>query len=216
MPRRRRTTRQATGHIKLLLQLLCVVPRDLDPQTYLYEGAAAVRHLLSVAAGLDSLVLGETEIAGQIKNAYEIARNAGLTGRVLDRLFQRAFQATKEIRTRTRIGCGAVSIKSAAVELVGRILEDDLGGSNNHGHRRRPDGRIPRSTGGQKRRPLDSDFQSLSRPRPRSGHPLGRTSSNATERNAKAASVSMRGTFTRVTAGVFTGVSAAAVAFHFR
>ena len=122
------TTRQATGHIKLLLQLLCVVPRDLDPQTYLYEGAAAVRHLLSVAAGLDSLVLGETEIAGQIKNAYEIARNAGLTGRVLDRLFQRAFQATKEIRTRTRIGCGAVSIKSAAVELVGRIFEDDLAG----------------------------------------------------------------------------------------
>jgi glutamyl-tRNA reductase len=163
------TTRQATGHIKLLLQLLCVVPRDLDPQTYLYEGAAAVRHLLSVAAGLDSLVLGETEIAGQIKNAYEIARNAGLTGRVLDRLFQRAFQATKEIRTRTRIGCGAVSIKSAAVELVGRILEDDLGGSSNHGHRRRPDGRIRRSTAGQERRPLGSDFQSLSR----SGHPLG-------------------------------------------
>jgi len=117
------TTRQATGHIKLLLQLLCVVPRDLDPQTYLYEGAAAVRHLLSVAAGLDSLVLGETEIAGQIKNAYEIARNAGLTGRVLDRLFQRAFQATKEIRTRTRIGCGAVSIKSAAVELVEEFLK---------------------------------------------------------------------------------------------
>ena len=128
-----------------------------------------MRHLLSVAAGLDSLVLGETEIAGQIKNAYEIARNAGLTGRVLDRLFQRAFQATKEIRTRTRIGCGAVSIKSAAVELVGRILEDDLGGSSNHGHRRRPDGRIRRSTAGQKRRPLGSDFQSLSR----SGHPLG-------------------------------------------
>jgi glutamyl-tRNA reductase len=66
------------------------------------------------------MVLGETEITGQIKNAYEIARNAGLTGRVLNRLFQRAFQATKEIRTRTGIGRGTVSIKSTAVELIGK------------------------------------------------------------------------------------------------
>src|SRR6266699_3571373 len=114
------TTRQARGHIKSLLQLLCAEPRDLDPHIYLYEDTAAVRHLLRVAAGLDSMVLGETEITGQIKNAYEIARNAGLTGRVLNRLFQRAFQATKEIRTRTGIGRGTVSIKSTAVELIGR------------------------------------------------------------------------------------------------
>jgi len=114
------TTRQATGHIKSLLQLVCAEPRDLDPHIYLYEGAAAVRHLLRVAPGLDSMVLGETEITGQIKNAYEIARNAGLTGRVLNRLFQRAFQATKEIRTRTGIGRGTVSIKSTAAELIGK------------------------------------------------------------------------------------------------
>src|SRR5438477_5467270 len=114
------TTRQATRHIKSLLQLLCAEPRDLDPHIYLYEDAAAVRHLLRVAAGLDSMVLGETEITGQIKNAYEIARNAGLTGRVLNRFFQRAFQATKEIRTRTGIGRGTVSIKSTAVELIGK------------------------------------------------------------------------------------------------
>src|SRR5437016_4084957 len=118
------TTRKATAHIKSLLQLLCAEQRDLDPQIYLYEGAAAVRHLLRVAAGLDSMVLGETEITGQIKNAYEIARNAGLTGRVLNRLFQRAFQATKEIRSRTGIGRGAVSIKSSAVELVEKTLGD--------------------------------------------------------------------------------------------
>jgi glutamyl-tRNA reductase len=92
----------------------------LDPHIYLYEGAAAVSHLLRVAPGLDSMVLGETEITGQIKNAYEIARNAGLTGRVLNRLFQRAFQATKEIRTRTGIGRGTVSIKSTAAELIGK------------------------------------------------------------------------------------------------
>jgi glutamyl-tRNA reductase len=114
------TTRQATGHIKSLLQLLCAEPGNLDPHIYLYEGAAAVRHLLRVAAGLDSMVLGETEIIGQIKNAYEIARSAGLTGRVLNRLFQRAFQATKEIRTRTGIGRGTVSIKSTAVKLIGK------------------------------------------------------------------------------------------------
>src|SRR5882762_6985363 len=114
------TTRRATGHIRSLLQLLCPEPRDLDPHIYLYEDAAAVRHLLRVAAGLDSMVLGETEITGQIKNAYEIARNAGLTGRELNRLFQKTFQATKEIRTRTGIGRGTVSIKSTAVELIGK------------------------------------------------------------------------------------------------
>src|SRR6476660_10449237 len=116
------TTRQATRHIKSLLQLLCAEPRDLDPHIYLYEDAAAVRHLLRVAAGLDSMALGETEITGQIKNAYAIARNAGLTGRVLNRLIQRAFQATKGSRARTGIGRGAVSIKSAAVELVEKTL----------------------------------------------------------------------------------------------
>ena len=114
------TTQHATRHIKSLLKLLCAEPPELDPQIYLYEGAAAMRHLLRVAAGLDSMVLGETEITGQIKNAYEIARNAGLTGRVLNRLFQSAFHATKEIRTRTGIGRGTVSIKSAAVELIGK------------------------------------------------------------------------------------------------
>jgi len=120
------TTRQATGHIKSLLHLLRPEQGGLDPHIYLYEDDAAVRHLLRVAAGLDSMVLGETEITGQIKNAYEIARNAGLTGRVLNRLFQRAFQATKEIRTHTAIGRGAVSIKSAAVELMGKNLGEDL------------------------------------------------------------------------------------------
>ena len=115
------TTRQSIDSIKSALQLLSSEPVDLDPHIYLYENAAAVRHLLRVAAGLDSMVLGESEIIGQIKNAYEIARNAGLTGRVLNRLFQRAFQATKEIRTLTGIGRGTVSIKSTAVELIGKI-----------------------------------------------------------------------------------------------
>ncbi len=113
-------TERPTTDIKSLIQLLSSEPRKLDDQIYVHEDAAAVRHLLRVTAGLDSMVLGETEITGQIKNAYEIARNAGLTGRVLNRLFQRAFQATKEIRTRTGIGRGTVSIKSTAMELIGR------------------------------------------------------------------------------------------------
>src|SRR5207244_6939297 len=92
------TTRHATRHIKSLFQLLCAEPRALDPHIYLYQGAAAVRHLLRVTAGLDSMVLGETEITGQIKSAYEIARNDGLTGRVLNRLVQSAFRASKDIR----------------------------------------------------------------------------------------------------------------------
>jgi glutamyl-tRNA reductase len=120
------TTRQATGHIKSLLRLLCAEPRALDPHIYLYEDADAARHLLRVAAGLDSMVLGETEITGQIKNAYETAREAGLTGPVLNRLFQKAFQTTKEIRTRTAIGRGTVSIKSAAVELIEKAFSDDI------------------------------------------------------------------------------------------
>jgi glutamyl-tRNA reductase len=120
------TTRRATGHIKSLLQLLCAEPRALNPYIYLYEDADAARHLLRVAAGLDSMVLGETEITGQIKNAYETAREAGLTGPILNRLFQKAFQTTKEIRTRTAIGRGTVSIKSAAVELIEKAFSDDL------------------------------------------------------------------------------------------
>src|SRR6201984_3484827 len=114
------TTRHTTRHVRSLLQLLCAEPGALDPHIYVHEDVAAVRHLLRVTGGLDSMVLGETEITGQIKSAYEIARNAGLTGRVLNRLFQRAFQATKEIRTRTGIGRSAVSIKSTAVELIGK------------------------------------------------------------------------------------------------
>jgi len=114
------TTRGAASDIKSLFKLLCSKPEELDAYIYVHENVDAVRHLLRVTAGLDSMVLGETEITGQIKNAYGIARAAGLTGRVLNRLFQRAFQAPKEIRTRTGIGRGTVSIKSTAMELIGR------------------------------------------------------------------------------------------------
>src|SRR5215470_4024562 len=118
------TTQRSGSDIKSLFQVLSCQAPELGPYIYLHEDADAARHLFRVTAGLDSMVLGETEITGQIKTAYEIARTSGLTGRLLNRVFQRAFQAAKEIRTRTGIGRGAVSIKSAAVELVGRTLGD--------------------------------------------------------------------------------------------
>jgi glutamyl-tRNA reductase len=118
------TTRCAESDIKSLFHLLCSEPRELNNHVYIHKGVDAIRHLFCVAAGLDSMVLGETEITDQIKNAYEIARATALTGPLLNRLFQKAFQATKEIRTRTGIGRGAVSIKSAAVELVEKTLGD--------------------------------------------------------------------------------------------
>jgi glutamyl-tRNA reductase len=118
------TTQRSSSDIKSLFQFLSSEARELDPYIYLHEDIDAARHLFRVTAGLDSMVLGETEITGQIKTAYEIARTSGLTTRVLNRVFQRAFQAAKEIRTRTDIGRGAVSIKSAAVELVEKTLGD--------------------------------------------------------------------------------------------
>ena len=86
----------------------------VTPYLYLYEDEEAVTHLFSVASGLDSMVLGETEITGQVKQAYQAAQAAKLTGPVLNRLFQTALQMAKEIRTRTSIGRGATSVGSVA------------------------------------------------------------------------------------------------------
>ena len=99
---------------------------DFAPHLYFKEGAEAVRHLFSVASGLDSMVIGETEITGQVKQAYQAAQTAKLTGRVTNRLFQTALQAAKEIRTHTQIGRGATSVGSVAVELAERIFDQDL------------------------------------------------------------------------------------------
>jgi glutamyl-tRNA reductase len=115
-----------TGRANSLLRSLCVEPCDFGPYTYFYEDLDAARHLFRVAAGLDSLVLGETEITGQVKKAYELALDAQLTGSTLNRVFQKAFQVLKEIRTRTAIGRGAASVGGVAVELAERIFQHDL------------------------------------------------------------------------------------------
>ena len=93
---------------------------------YSQRDGAAIRHLFSVASGLDSMVLGETEITGQVKQAYDVAREAKLAGKVLNRLFQTAQQTAKAVRTQTQIGRGATSVGSVAVDLADKIFGSDL------------------------------------------------------------------------------------------
>lgn len=88
------------------------------------HGPEALRHLVSVAAGLESQLLGENEIFGQVKDAYAAAQAAGRVGPVLNRVFQKAFQAAKHIRTHTAISEGQVSIANVAVELALSIFGD--------------------------------------------------------------------------------------------
>ncbi len=114
------------GRLDSLFSLLTDSAVDLRPHLYAHEGADAVRHLFSVASGLDSMVLGETEITGQVKQAYQAAQEAKLTGKILNRLFQTALQTAKEIRTRTNIGRGATSVGSVAVELAEKIFAANL------------------------------------------------------------------------------------------
>jgi len=94
---------------------------------YSNTSESAVRHLFAVATGLDSLVLGEPQILGQVKSAYERALAAGTAGHILHRLFQATFSAAKRARTETGIGRQAVNISSCAVELAGRIFGDLTG-----------------------------------------------------------------------------------------
>jgi glutamyl-tRNA reductase len=114
------------GRVHRIFQQLCPADMDVTPYIYVKEGADAVRHLFSVTGGLDSMVIGETEITGQVKLAYQAAQAAKLTGRVLNRVFQTALQTAKEIRTQTGIGHGATSVGSVAVELAERIFDREL------------------------------------------------------------------------------------------
>lgn len=92
--------------------------QDLHAYLYRHQDADAVRHLFRVATGLDSLILGEPQILGQVKDAWATARAAGSLGGQLDRLFQYAFTTAKRARTDTRIGANPVSVASAAVRLA--------------------------------------------------------------------------------------------------
>jgi glutamyl-tRNA reductase len=93
-------------------------------QRYLYTlpREQAVRHAFRVASGLDSMVLGEPQILGQMKEAARAAQSAGTLGTVLHKLFQRTFAVAKEVRSTTRVGAASVSMAAAAVKLAGRIF----------------------------------------------------------------------------------------------
>lgn len=97
---------------------------DIAPYLYSREGRDVIEHLLSVASGLDSLILGEPQILGQVKNAFQTANDAGRTGKLLTRLFQHAFGTAKQVRTDTAIGDSPVSVAFAAVSLARQIFAD--------------------------------------------------------------------------------------------
>ena len=97
---------------------------DLAGHLYVHREDAAVRHVMRVASGLDSMVLGEPQILGQLKQAYGLARREGSLGVVLDKLFQRSFSVAKRVRTDTDIGSSPVSVAYAAVTLAHRIFGD--------------------------------------------------------------------------------------------
>ncbi len=97
---------------------------ELVRYLYISEGDAVVKHLFRVVASLDSMVLGEAQILGQVKEAYEHAFSAGATGRIFNKLFRQSFEVGKRVRTETEIGENAVSISYAAVELAKRVFDN--------------------------------------------------------------------------------------------
>ncbi len=97
---------------------------NLDEFLYRHDDQAAVRHLFRVATGLDSLVLGEPQILGQVKQAYHRAREAGTLSVALERLLQNAFAVAKRVRSDTRIGANPVSVAFAAVRLAQQVFAD--------------------------------------------------------------------------------------------
>lgn len=101
-----------------------LLPGQLDPYIYIHQGEAAVKHLLRVASGLDSMVLGESQILGQVKTAFSLAKAAGTLGTCLHRLFEYVFSTAKQVRSETTIGAHPISIAYAAVQLAKRIFAD--------------------------------------------------------------------------------------------
>ncbi|MCG6967307.1 MAG: glutamyl-tRNA reductase [Chromatiaceae bacterium] len=101
-----------------------LVAEDIAPYLYVHEGRHVIDHLLSVASGLDSMILGEPQILGQVKAAFQTATGAGRTGKMLTRLFQHAFSTAKQVRTDTAIGDSPVSVAFAAVSLARQIFAD--------------------------------------------------------------------------------------------
>ena len=116
--------RISTDQIARCLVRDSIDPHHYAPPFYRYEDDKCAQHLFRVTSGLDSMVVGETEILGQAKKAYELARTDGTAGPYLHRLFQRAFRVAKQVRTHTEITRGSVSVGSIAVDLAEKIFGD--------------------------------------------------------------------------------------------
>ncbi|MGQ9629023.1 MAG: glutamyl-tRNA reductase [bacterium] len=112
----------------LMKQFLCqwhgVPSSDIERYLYIHRGEDAVRHLYRVASGLDSMVIGEPQILGQLKEAYHLAVDAGAVAGLFHRLFNSAFEVAKSVRSRTGVGEKAVSVGFAAVELAKKVFAD--------------------------------------------------------------------------------------------
>ncbi|WP_349431785.1 glutamyl-tRNA reductase [Methylomarinum sp. Ch1-1] len=98
-------------------------PADFRPFLYSHKNSQSIRHMFRVACGLDSMVLGEPQILGQMKTAYQAANEAGTLGKNLGKLFQHTFSAAKKVRTDTAIGSSPVSVAFAAVQLAQQIFD---------------------------------------------------------------------------------------------
>jgi glutamyl-tRNA reductase len=110
------------AELKQFLKTAHAFENPLGEEIYTLAEPQSLQHLFKVASGLDSMVLGETEILGQLKTAYELARQHQHTGAKLNKAFQRAFNVAKHIRTHTNIQRGSVSVSSVAVELAEKIF----------------------------------------------------------------------------------------------
>ena len=110
--------------LRWLAQTGGVSASELHAHTYLLEGNEAARHAFRVASGLDSMVLGEPQILGQMKDAVRAASDAGALGTTLNQLFQRSFAVAKEVRSSTEIGAHSISMAAAAVRLASQLFED--------------------------------------------------------------------------------------------
>ena len=114
--------------IKSIKQFICDFHQlslvELEDHFYSYSNKEAVEHLFRVSSSLDSMILGEAQILGQVKEAYSLARDLRSTGLVLNQLFEKAFSIAKKVREETGIAERSVSISSAAVELAQKIFDD--------------------------------------------------------------------------------------------
>jgi glutamyl-tRNA reductase len=111
-----------TDLLRFLHEYFAVPPHDIQPHLYEFREREAVRHLFRVASSLDSMVVGEPQILGQVKDSYTVAREVGAVSTHLESLLQRTFTVAKKVRTETQIGSSSVSIASVAVDLARKIF----------------------------------------------------------------------------------------------